>query len=247
MKATLCYENGQELDSQTPLQRMDPKIAIPPEGITIVRLRINDVSKNHQSRLFAIRLSIVENPYIKAHSVMCTPILVLSKRTQRSLQLKDSESIKRAKMTLNALDGQASAPRITTDLYNFLVQQAQISDKNSLLLHKECKSFLADLLSCGILDAHKAELRQDCEKLINKIDAMTPDNQIVSTSVTSPGHESGDFQDNEPAPAPAPVRPFFPRQEVLNSREMQSKDFGVLEMFFFIYFILYLLYGEQGR
>lgn len=84
LKATLHYEH--ETDREDLDQRMltspDKKIAIDIFGITILRFRIEDISRNHLNRRFQIKLApdtSTHPEYADINAVLTTPIHVMSK------------------------------------------------------------------------------------------------------------------------------------------------------------------------
>jgi hypothetical protein len=84
LKATLHYEH--ETDREDLDQRMltspDKKIVIDIFGVTILRFRIEDISRNHLNRRFQIKLAPDTSmfpEYADINAVVTTPIHVMSK------------------------------------------------------------------------------------------------------------------------------------------------------------------------
>ena len=87
LKVLLIYGNGEVVSKQDLLWiSPESKLVIEQGGSTVIYLRINDVSKNHQKQLFSILVCPETGEYPLLNDISpdtCTPLEVRSKRTKR--------------------------------------------------------------------------------------------------------------------------------------------------------------------
>ena len=79
LKATLLYENGDEVFDQSKLVSKNIRTAIGRSGKATLHYRIEDVSQNHKRRNFVIRLSPVQPEHQNIADGCTTPVFTMSK------------------------------------------------------------------------------------------------------------------------------------------------------------------------
>lgn len=81
LKIKLLYDTNQLVDNQNILQLIDTPIIKNIGKEEIIKIRINDISKNHMKKLFILDINIVD---IEINSIKTLPILIKSKQTKSS-------------------------------------------------------------------------------------------------------------------------------------------------------------------
>lgn len=97
LKLTLTYASGEHVINQDLLQLApDSKLIVDESGRALVRVRINDISKNHQKQLFCVMVSpdCTNAPLLNEISPAVTePVEVKSKRGKRQRDTNSSTSL----------------------------------------------------------------------------------------------------------------------------------------------------------
>jgi hypothetical protein len=99
LRVTLLYESGHHVLKQDILKiNPENKLLIDETGRALLRLRIEDVSKNHQKQLFTVQIvpDTVQHPLNNDISPdCCRPLEVRSKRNKRTREPSTSSSLDR--------------------------------------------------------------------------------------------------------------------------------------------------------
>jgi hypothetical protein len=97
LKVTLCYENKQQVTDQAILKDMkEAPLPIGTDGIAQLKLRIEDVSKNHQNRNFCVKVEADTQQCPMNFDIACdysSFVQIRSKRNKRARQKKGQQSV----------------------------------------------------------------------------------------------------------------------------------------------------------